>query len=1088
MKKLTQFNEVPTSTPGAFLTFRLTVTGAESQEDSDTTLVFICSGIPQGPSSHTLPPGYFPEMLHLGTTPDDRITWPGPSIYMDYLASFGGEANVNPSPGNAYDFSGTNISTTENPMVWTAHAPEGGRWLDRYGDSEGLEYFVMYYHVDIISPEEREARFHFRHDDEIRCWNNGVLVLARDSWDEGQERFQDFTLHAGTNSMTLKLREGGGGNYLAVRITDREDNDYPDLQYMSHHHFKADAGPDQIGTKNQTVTLDGSGTTNAEGYFWEQIDGPSVELSNPNSVTPTFTAPEVPDGTVLVFRLTAASPEGFDRDTTNVHVYYGSQELPPGFFAQDIGNPLPGFTVYDETNDTYTITANGHDIWDTADDFRFVYTGIEGDFSASVRVDGPVGTWPHLWTKAGIMARESADSDSPHVNLVATLDNGIAFHWRRDRGAVSEYNGPAPPPPPPYPVYVGIQRQGDAFYGWYSTDGVNWTHRKEDMVTIQIGEAILVGMCVTSHDSSRLATARFSEFSTSACFPPVANAGPDAAGCLGDTVFLDGSSSLNAGSYFWEQVIMGSEPAVSIVDPNNTVASFVAPYEPPGTVLTFQLTVRDSEGENPDSDMVQVFISDPLPEGFENVDIGSPLPGMTTYDETSGTFTLLAAGTDIWGTHDEFRYTYLEAPAGIGHFELSVRVDGPPPGETWANAWTKAGIMVRQDLDPDSASMQLIASRDNGIVQQYRTAKGESAARQGGEGAKQPYEDGTLNFVGPVWLKLERQWDLFVGYYSYDGTEWVRGPLWAYPAHHTIVFEEPFYVGICLTSHNAGAATKAVFAFQPLTATRAVAEDGASMPGDTVTLDGSSSVNADSYEWTQVGGPEVVLSTEPGSPIATFTAPTAEDRTLLVFELTATGPLGTDTRTVSVLISDNLAFRSDTTPIARVTNPIGPGLKDVDVVRDGRRIQNYTSYDGDNAAAEDWYGFVWSEPVRVESLVYYQGEIYWEGGWWTNLTVQYTLDATTWLDAQDVVIEPTYDFSELASAKVAFRRYLLTFDPVDALGVRIYGEPGGPYGFTSIGELEAYSYIPTPPPQNRINEAVEAGLAYLRDLQNENGS
>jgi len=316
----------------------------------------------------------------------------------------------------------------------------------------------------------------------------------------------------------------------------------------------------------------------------------------------------------------------------------------------------------------------------------------------------------------------------------------------------------------------------------------------------------------------------------------------------------------------------------------------------------------------------------------------------------------------------------------------------------------------------------------------------------------------------------------------------VRGPLWAYPAHHTIVFEEPFYVGICLTSHNAGAATKAVFAFQPLTATRAVAEDGASMPGDTVTLDGSSSVNADSYEWTQVGGPEVVLSTEPGSPIATFTAPTAEDRTLLVFELTATGPLGTDTRTVSVLISDNLAFRSDTTPIARVTNPIGPGLKDVDVVRDGRRIQNYTSYDGDNAAAEDWYGFVWSEPVRVESLVYYQGEIYWEGGWWTNLTVQYTLDATTWLDAQDVVIEPTYDFSELASAKVAFRRYLLTFDPVDALGVRIYGEPGGPYGFTSIGELEAYSYIPTPPPQNRINEAVEAGLAYLRDLQNENGS
>jgi len=185
--------------------------------------------------------------------------------------------------------------------------------------------------------------------------------------------------------------------------------------------------------------------------------------------------------------------------------------------------------------------------------------------------------------------------------------------------------------------------------------------------------------------------------------------------------------------------------------------------------------------------------------------------GNATYSPATDTYTVTADGGDIWFRDDGFRYTYLQVPAGVKDFKVSVRVDGPPARKTWENPWIKAGIMVRQDLDADSAFMTLAATQDNGMVQFYRAEKGESAARQGGDASKQPYLGGGRNFVGPVWLKLERRGNLFVGHYSYNGSQWVRGSVWEYPAEHTIEFEEPFYVGICLTSHEGGVLTDAVF-------------------------------------------------------------------------------------------------------------------------------------------------------------------------------------------------------------------------------------------------------------------------------------
>ena len=76
----------------------------------------------------------------------------------------------------------------------------------------------------------------------------------------------------------------------------------------------ANAGADQSTSSAQTVTLDGSQSSDPDGsivnYVWTQTAGPVVTLSNANTVTATFTAPTVTADTTLSFQLTVTDNEG----------------------------------------------------------------------------------------------------------------------------------------------------------------------------------------------------------------------------------------------------------------------------------------------------------------------------------------------------------------------------------------------------------------------------------------------------------------------------------------------------------------------------------------------------------------------------------------------------------------------------------------------------------------------------------------------------------------------------------------------------------------------------------------------------------
>lgn len=103
-------------------------------------------------------------------------------------------------------------------------------------------------------------------------------------------------------AFTYVLSDGALTDTATVSISVTADNDAP----------VADAGLHQSVDPGTLVTLDGRGSFDPETepltYTWAQVGGPTVSLSDPTAVTPTFTTAVT--HTVLTFTLTVADPGG----------------------------------------------------------------------------------------------------------------------------------------------------------------------------------------------------------------------------------------------------------------------------------------------------------------------------------------------------------------------------------------------------------------------------------------------------------------------------------------------------------------------------------------------------------------------------------------------------------------------------------------------------------------------------------------------------------------------------------------------------------------------------------------------------------
>ena len=81
-------------------------------------------------------------------------------------------------------------------------------------------------------------------------------------------------------------------------------------------------------------------------------------------------------------------------------------------------------------------------------------------------------------------------------------------------------------------------------------------------------------------------------------------------------------------------------------------------------------------------------------------------------------YEIQASGADIWGTADEFHFVYMEVE---GDFTIFGRTDIFEAGDP---EWTKSGLMVRNDLTPDSAYAYAMLRTNLDFMAQWRDERG----------------------------------------------------------------------------------------------------------------------------------------------------------------------------------------------------------------------------------------------------------------------------------------------------------------------------------------------------------------------------
>ena len=168
--------------------------------------------------------------------------------------------------------------------------------------------------------------------------------------------------------------------------------------------------------------------------------------------------------------------------------------LPPLWKQADIGAVgVPGTAR--ARSGTFIVTGAGEDIFGTADSFHFVWRPWHGDGQITVRVVHY--TRQDMWTKVGVMARETTVAGAKFADVLVTPDRGAEFQWRSETNGETQTTDQVPSPAP---FWVRLVRSGNTLTGSVSRDGRTWEPRGQ--TTLPLAADILLGICVTSHKNT----------------------------------------------------------------------------------------------------------------------------------------------------------------------------------------------------------------------------------------------------------------------------------------------------------------------------------------------------------------------------------------------------------------------------------------------------------------------------------------------------------------------------------------------------------------------------------------------------------
>ena len=170
-------------------------------------------------------------------------------------------------------------------------------------------------------------------------------------------------------------------------------------------------------------------------------------------------------------------------------------------------------------------------------------------------------------------------------------------------------------------------------------------------------------------------------------------------------------------------------------------------------------------------------LSETLPEPWQHQDIGQVgFAGDATY--ANGIFTVKGSGEDIWNKADAFHFVYQPLN---GDGTIVARVTSNPR----TSVWSKAGVMIRETLNPNSTYAMMIFSGGSNLSFQNRPITGEGC-----------FLTEPVPVPPPAWVKLVRSGNNFNAFSSADGVNWTA------VGAATINMAAGVNIGLAVTAHN----------------------------------------------------------------------------------------------------------------------------------------------------------------------------------------------------------------------------------------------------------------------------------------------
>jgi TolB protein len=160
-------------------------------------------------------------------------------------------------------------------------------------------------------------------------------------------------------------------------------------------------------------------------------------------------------------------------------------------------------------------------------------------------------------------------------------------------------------------------------------------------------------------------------------------------------------------------------------------------------------------------------------------DVGdAAIPGICDFDPASGVYRVTASGENLWGGRDAFYFVRTRCSGDL-LIECAVEWVG-----TGKNPHRKAGVMIRESLEPDAAYADAVAHGDGLISFQFRRTKGGQT------------EEVRAPFRGTGILRIERNGNVFSFSLSQEGGEF--RPV----AALTVALPDTVFAGLVACSHD----------------------------------------------------------------------------------------------------------------------------------------------------------------------------------------------------------------------------------------------------------------------------------------------